>query len=210
MLALVTKLKQLCNYEPDSGASAKLEALQMLTGELTDESEKLVVFSQYVQTLEWLSQRLEIPHEIYHGGLSEQERDVVLERFRERPGPRALLMSLRAGGLGLNLQIGTVVVLFDRWWNPAVERQAIERAHRFGRDRPLHVLKFIVADSIEERIAEILKAKEVIFEQYVEDAENAVVQPFGTRELYRLLRVVGAGDTEELGTQHEIDGGTNG
>jgi len=77
--------------------------------------------------------------------------------------------------------------LFDRWWNPAVENQAIQRAHRFGRDRPLQVVRFLVTDSIEERIDTLLREKEAIFDQYVEQAENATVRLFSGSELRRLL-----------------------
>jgi SNF2 family DNA or RNA helicase len=79
-----------------------------------------------------------------------------------------LYVSLRAGGVGLNLQAGSTVVMFDRWWNPAVEEQAIQRAHRFGRDRPLYVIKFQVVNSIEERIAEVLRDKRVTIDEYTE------------------------------------------
>jgi SNF2 family DNA or RNA helicase len=104
-----------------------------------------------------------------------------------------LLVSLRAGGVGLNLPSASVVLLFDRWWNPAVENQAVQRAHRFGRDRPLQVVRFLVADSIEERIDTLLTEKQAIFEQYVEQAENATVRLFSRNELRRLLDLPPAG-----------------
>ena len=173
LLAIITKLKQLCNYDPESGESVKLGALESIMDDLVAEDDKVIVFSQYVRTLEWLSTKIEgVPHELFHGALSQADRGQVLERFRQQPGPRVLLMSLRAGGVGLNIQEASTVVLFDRWWNPAVENQAVQRAHRFGRTRPLHAIRFLVLDSIEERISTILGEKQILFENFVEAAAS--------------------------------------
>ena len=145
LFAIITKLKQVCNYDKESGESAKLNVLMDILDTHTAVDDKIIVFSQYVDTLKWLALQIKsIPLEIYHGGLSQQEREKILDRFRNDPGPRCLFISLRAGGVGLNIQEASTVVLFDRWWNPAVENQAIQRAHRFGRERPLHVIRFIV------------------------------------------------------------------
>lgn len=175
LFALLTKLKQLCNFDPESGESAKLEALKLIVEGLSLPEDKLIVFSQYVETLRWISSRLDtqVPREVFHGGLREDAKEAVLKRFKQETGPRVLLMSLRAGALGLNLQEASSVVLFDRWWNPAIEEQAMHRAHRFGREKVLHVLRFLVVNSVEERIARVLDEKRGLFEQYVEDAESA-------------------------------------
>lgn len=197
LLALITRLKQLCNYDPESEESVKWEALSVILESLSQSTDKLIIFSQYVKTLEWLSSNLkDFTHGLYHGQQSESERDAVLAKFRGEPGPRALLVSLMAGGVGLNLQEASAVVLFDRWWNPALEDQAVQRAHRFGRDRPLHVFRFMVTNSIEERIAKILGEKRKLFEQYVDMADNAVVKVFSRDELRRILDM----------TAHDIDG----
>ena len=196
LFALITKLKQLCNYEPDSGESVKLEALSVLLEDCSEPEDKVIVFSQYVQTLKFISDHLgSFAYDMYTGEQSQEEKDRVLARFRKQPGPRALLMSLRAGGVGLNIQEASTVVLFDRWWNPAVEDQAIQRAHRFGRTRPLHVIRFLVTDTIEDRIEAILKEKRADFERYVEDAENAPVRAFTREELRRILALT-VGDTD--------------
>ena len=188
LLALITRLKQLCNYDPASGESVKFDALTLILESLSVTTDKVIVFSQYVQTLEWLSKNLtNFPHGLYHGQQSERERDNILSSFRGEPGPRALLVSLKAGGVGLNLQEASSVVLFDRWWNPAMEDQAIQRAHRFGRERPLHVFRFLVTGSVEERIAAVLGDKRRLFERYVEMAENAMVKVFSKDELRRIL-----------------------
>jgi SNF2 family DNA or RNA helicase len=188
IFALITRLKQLCNYDPDSDESVKLDSLRLIIDTLNEPADKLLVFSQYVETLKWLSERLDgIPYDLYHGQLPEAVREGALAHFEREPGPRVLLVSLRAGGVGLNLPSASVVVLFDRWWNPAVENQAMQRAHRFGRERLLQVVRFLVVDSIEERIDTLLREKQVLFEQYVEMVENAPVRPFSRNELRGLL-----------------------
>ena len=187
LFAIITKLKQVCNYDKESGVSAKLNVLMELLNAQTVDDDKIIVFSQYVDTLNWLASQIEIiPIEIFHGGLTQTEREKTLNRFRKNPGPRCLFISLRAGGVGLNIQEASTVVLFDRWWNPALEKQAIQRAHRFGRERPLHVIQFIVSDTIEERISNILAEKQELFEDYIEDAANADQSRF-SRELFEQI-----------------------
>ena len=128
LLSLITRLKQLCNVDPASGESVKLEALKVILENLSLPTDKALVFSQYVQTLRWLSDQLDdMPYKLFHGGMREQERDETIRWFRESPGPCVLLISLKAGGVGLNLQEASTVVMFDRWWNPAVEDQAMQR-----------------------------------------------------------------------------------
>ena len=175
LFALITKLKQLCNHEPDTNMSVKSETLELLLENLTQPSDKIIVFSQYVKTLESLSVSLPCSNRIFHGQQNDQEHESTLEWFRNTPGPSVLLMSLKAGGVGLNLQEASLVVLFDRWWNPAVESQAVERAHRFGRDRPLHVVKFLVKNTIEDRIIEILHRKKALTREVIGKTETATV-----------------------------------
>lgn len=187
-LALITRLKQLCNFDAASGQSVKLEALRLICEELEGSDDKVIVFSQFVETLKFLEGRLELPTVIYHGSMSEDERDAALDRFRGGRGPLALLMSLRAGGVGLNLQEASTVVLFDRWWNPAVENQAVARAHRFGRERPLQLYRFLVVDSVEERIEDILSQKQEIFNDYVDKPDFSAERVLPLVELNRILR----------------------
>ena len=187
MLAILTRLKQLCNFEIESGESAKLDVIRPLLEVVKTNSEKTIIFSQYVNSLKWLAKRIEIPHSIYHGGLSQDVRERVLDAFRKQDGPQALLMSLQAGGVGLNLQEASMVILFDRWWNPAIENQAIQRAHRFGRETPLQVVRFLVEDSVEERIVEILQEKEALFDEYVEGAPGSHSEQVKNSQLRRIL-----------------------
>lgn len=175
MLAVITQLKQLCNFDPVSGESVKLDALRLVIDSLHNPEDKLLLFSQYVKTLNWLDGQIEdIPRGLFHGGLGEDQREDVLSNFLMYLGPNMLLMSLKAGGVGLNLQEASTVVVFDRWWNPAVEDQAVQRAHRLGRERPLHVIKYLIRNSIEERIRQILNKKQHLFEEYVEAAESGI------------------------------------
>lgn len=182
MLGMITNLKQLCNFDPESGESVKLEALRAISSG----TDRLLIVSQYVETLRWLSERLSIPSNIYDGSQTFDQREAALQAFRTREGPRALLLSLRAGGVGLNIPEASAVVLFDRWWNPQAEEQAIHRAHRLGRLEPLLVYRFLVVDSIEERIQELLEEKLALFETFVEDAPQSA-PPAGI--LRRILQV---------------------
>jgi SNF2 family DNA or RNA helicase len=187
LLAVITRLKQICNLEEESGESTKLEALQLILDSQTESTDKVLVFSQYVETLKWIAEQLHIPCKLYHGGMKHEDRDTAIEWFRETDGPCVFLISLKAGGVGLNLQEASTVVLFDRWWNPAAEEQAIQRAHRFGRKRPLHVIRFLVKNTIEERIDDLLKEKQELFDQYVEQADSVDQKLISKSFLYRLL-----------------------
>ena len=185
MLGLITRLKGICNRDEISGASTKLEALATMVDSAGD-SARIIVFSQFVQTLEWVAERLSIQHELIVGAMDMEARRAAMGRFRTDGTPRALLVSLRAGGVGLNLGEASHVVLFDRWWNPAVENQAIYRAHRFDRSGPLHVVRFVVRDSIEERIAAVLDEKAELFDNVVEGTKSSG-RSFRRAELARIL-----------------------
>ena len=187
MLGLITRLKMICNRDEESGSSTKLETLETLV-QSVGESARLIVFSQFVTTLEWVSERLPMQHELLVGAMDMTVRQAVMERFRSGDTPRGLLVSLRAGGVGLNLGEASHIVLFDRWWNPAVENQAIYRAHRFDRDVPLHVVRFVVRDSVEERIAAILDEKAELFDDVVEGT-GTIGTGFGRLELERILGI---------------------
>ena len=123
---LVLRLKQICNFDPATGVSAKLERLEADLEEIAASGRKAIVFSQWVQTLERLGERLNRFQPLeYHGKVPSAKRDDIVRRFREERSRHVMLMSYGAGGVGLNLQFANYVFLFDRWWNPAVEDQAI-------------------------------------------------------------------------------------
>ncbi|NOY42807.1 MAG: DEAD/DEAH box helicase [Planctomycetes bacterium] len=170
---LVLRLKQICNFDPVTGASAKLDRLEADLEECAASGRKAIVFSQWVNTIEKLKSRLErfSPLE-YHGKIPSKHRDGVIESFRSNPDHHVLLMSYGAGSVGLNLQFAGYVFLFDRWWNPAVEDQAINRAHRIGAAGPVTVTRFLASGTIEDRINLVLEEKRELF--------NSVFDPEAT------------------------------
>jgi SNF2 family DNA or RNA helicase len=169
-LPVINKLKQICNFSTNL-KSTKLDRLIDICKELEAKEEKIIVFSQYVKSLERINDKLFGDNVfMYHGGLDKDEKDTIIKRFKAYNGHAILLMSIKAGSVGLNLQEASTVVLFDRNWNPAIEKQAIARAHRMGRKEPVHAIKFIVRDSIEERINDLLIEKNELFEDIIEGA----------------------------------------
>src|SRR5204862_171944 len=178
---LVMRLKQICNFDPLTGQSAKLEQLTADLAEVADSGRKAIVFSQWVQPLEILAEHLASfgPMQ-FHGKVPAGQRQAVLERFRTDRGKHVLLMSYGTGSVGLNLQFANYVFLFDRWWNPAVEDQAINRVHRIGQKEPVIVTRFLTQDTIEERIAEVLERKRELFEEVL--AQNGPPPRLGLDE----------------------------
>jgi len=169
LLALITELKKLANFSQKSRKSAKLDYLKELLNELLSKGEKVLIFSQYVKTLEFIEEELKFPVLMYHGGMDQKQKDKTINNFKTGD-INILLMSLMAGGVGLNIQEASTVIIFDRWWNPAIESQAIARAHRMGRKDPVHAIKFVASGTIEERILEILHDKEDLFDFVIEGA----------------------------------------
>ena len=185
---LVLRLKQICNFDPATGASAKLERLEADLEEVATSGRKALVFSQWVQTLRELARRLQRfkPLE-YHGKIPSGKRDGVIRRFAEDPDAHLLLISYGAGGVGLNLQFAQYVFLFDRWWNPAVEDQAINRAHRIGVVAPVTVTRFLTVETIEERIDRILQEKRELFQTIFSGAEGHRKMGLTQEELFGLF-----------------------
>lgn len=165
---LVLRLKQIANYDPLTGESSKLERLCADMEEITASGGKAILFSQWTRTLDWINQQVIERVEncnplIYHGGVPTKQREPILAKFKEDPNAHLLLMSYGTGAVGLNLQFAGYVFLFDRWWNPAVEDQAINRAHRIGCKSQVIVTKFICKDTVEERIDKVLQQKRELF-----------------------------------------------
>ena len=204
LLGLMTRLKVVCNFDSASETSSKYDALACLI-ESAGASARILVFSQFVETLEWLSRKLSIPHELVTGSMSIASRQNSIRRFRTEKSPRVLLVSLFAGGVGLNLGEASHVVLFDRWWNPATEIQAMYRAHRFTRPDPLHVVRFRVMDSIEEHIQSILDRKAELFDRVV-DSVGPVESRLTREELLRILDVLPEDLGLDSGSQEPRDG----
>ncbi|MGD0898535.1 MAG: DEAD/DEAH box helicase [Thermoguttaceae bacterium] len=187
---LVLRLKQICNFDPASGESSKLERLEADLEETATSGRKAIVFSQWVATVRRLADALGRfgPLE-YHGQVPSARRDGVVRQFRDDPGRRVLLMTYGAGGVGLNLQFASYVFLFDRWWNPAVEDQAVNRAHRIGTSGPVTVSRFLVLDTIEERIDRILQEKRALFDAIFSGATGPQRLGLTEQELFGLFRL---------------------
>ncbi len=187
---LVLRLKQICNFDTATGQSAKLESLVAELEEVQASGRKALVFSQWVETLGRLRERLAGfgPLE-YHGGMSTAARDEAIRRFREDPQHAVLLLSYGAGAVGLNLQFCQYVFLFDRWWNPAIEDQAINRAHRIGAAGAVTVTKFLSVDTIEERINEVLARKRDLSDVILSQAEPPAASGLTANELFSLLNL---------------------
>ena len=178
---LVLRLKQICNFDPRTGESAKLEQLVADMDEVAENDRKAIIFSQWVQPLEVLAQALAAFGPLqYHGKISQRERQPILDRFKADKSKHVLLMSYGTGSVGLNLQFTNYVFLFDRWWNPAIEDQAINRAHRIGQKETVFVKRFISQNTIEGRIAEVLEKKRELFEEML--GQNGLPPSMGLNE----------------------------
>lgn len=191
VLALIQRLKQICNVCPETGASVKLDDLRERLEQIAAEGQRALVFSQYVHDefgVGGIVRRLDgLSPLAYHGGLSPREKDEVVSRFKESDRHKALVLSLRAGGQGLNLQEASYVIHFDRWWNPAVERQAEDRTHRLGQKNAVTVYRYICENTIEERIDQILRTKRHLFDKYVDKVSIDPGKLLGEKEIFGLF-----------------------
>jgi SNF2 family DNA or RNA helicase len=187
---LVLRLKQICNFDTATGESAKLDCLQAELEEVQASGRKALVFSQWVETLGRLREGLGRFGALeYHGGMSTAARDEAIRRFRHEKRHSVLLLSYGAGAVGLNLQFSQYVFLFDRWWNPAVEDQAINRAHRIGAVGAVTVTRFLSADTIEERIDEVLRRKRDLSDAILSQAEAPAASGLTAEELFALFKL---------------------
>lgn len=191
VLELILRLKQICNACPESGASAKRDDLLRRVADAVAAGEKALVFSQFVAEpfgVAMLARHL-APFRplVLAGGMSAAARDAAMTIFARDPGRSVMVLSLRAGGVGLNLTAASNVFHFDRWWNPAVEAQAEDRAHRIGQTRRVRTFAYLCPGTIEQRIAEILAEKQALFADLVDDVAIAALRRL---DLPTLLRAV--------------------
>ena len=200
VLAGLTRLKQVCNHPAHfladgsalPGRSGKLSRCEDLLDAILDAGEKVLVFTQFAAWGELLRNHLhrrcgEEPLWL-HGGLPRRQRDALVERFCAADGPSVFLLSLKAGGTGLNLTAAAHVIHYDRWWNPAVEDQATDRAHRIGQRRTVHVHKLVCGGTIEERIDAMIQRKRALADQVVGSGEQWLTE-LGTDELREVIRL---------------------
>ncbi|MGH7778113.1 MAG: DEAD/DEAH box helicase [Candidatus Dormibacterales bacterium] len=195
---MITALKQICNHPaqylketgPLDGRSGKLEGLLELLEVIAAEGDATLVFSQYVAMARLIERRLAADGTatlFLHGGVEPARRDELVARF-QAGGAAVFLLSLKAGGVGLNLTRATQVVHFDRWWNPAVEDQATDRAYRIGQDRPVQVRRLVTEGTIEDRIAAVMATKRQLADAVV-GAGEAWISELSDRELKDLVEL---------------------
>ena len=182
IFALLTSLKLICDGYGVKGGGGKLERLTDLLSSIFAAGESALVFTQFAKVGEWLKgeleSRLKVEVPYLNGSLSPAEREREIAHFNSGRTPKAFLLSLKAGGFGLNLTKATHVIHFDRWWNPAVENQATDRAHRIGQVKTVFVHLFITEGTLEERIDRMLARKEGLRELLKDGEEffrNAVL-----------------------------------
>ena len=191
VLELITRLKQICNADPENGESSKLDDIRERLELLVGQEHKALVFSQYTSDTAGVaaaaSHLREFNPLVITGNVPLQDRPSIIERFKSDAGHQALIISLRAGGLGLNLQEASYVFHLDRWWNPAVERQAEDRSHRMGQTAKVNVIKYSCTDTIEERIDAILVRKQDLFDRLVDDVSMDLSSRLSREELFGLF-----------------------
>ena len=192
VLALLTGLKQICNHPAQflkqsgavrlGGRSEKLDLLDEILTTVVAEDGAALVFTQYVAMARLLESHLSgagIAHQFLHGGTPVRDREAMVRRFQAGPeegGPPVFLLSLKAGGTGLNLTRADHVVHVDRWWNPAVEAQATDRAYRIGQTRPVQVHRMIMRGTIEEKVAELLSRKRALADAVLGSGDAALTE----------------------------------
>jgi SNF2 family DNA or RNA helicase len=187
---LVLRLKQVCNFDPATGASTKIDRLRADMEEVAASGQKAIVFSQWVDTLKVIGKQLPEYNPLeYHGRIPSKQRDPILDEFKNNPDRNVLLMSYGAGAVGLNLQFCRYVFLFDRWWNPAIEDQAINRAHRIGAAGSVTVTRMIMAGTIEQRIHEILEDKRELSNEILSDGDAPGKRGLSKDEIFGLFNL---------------------
>jgi SNF2 family DNA or RNA helicase len=229
ILALITKLKQVCNHpvlfkgledledndqeeeapyptfqSPLPAHSGKLQRLEEMLEEVLSEGDRSLIFTQFAQwgklLQNYLEQRFQREVFFLYGSTTKNQREAMVDRFQNDPqAPRIFILSLKAGGVGLNLTRANHVFHFDRWWNPAVENQATDRVFRIGQTRNVQVHKFVSTGTLEERIHELIESKKVLSEQVVGTGENwlAELDTDALRNLLLLDRAAVIDDEDE-------------
>ena len=207
VLAAMTKLKQVCNHPAqllhDHSAvarrSGKVNRLDEIVEEILAEGDKALLFTQFTDfanlLLPHLSTRFDTEILYLHGGTTKLRRDEMVARFQSDDGPSLFLLSLKAGGTGLTLTSANHVIHLDRWWNPAVENQATDRAFRIGQRRSVQVRKFVCLGTLEERIDEMIREKQALAESVVSDGERWLTE-LSTSALRDLFTLTADADDE--------------
>jgi SNF2 family DNA or RNA helicase len=181
---MIMALKQICNHpaqylkqgKAEAALSGKAELFLDLLDPIVANHEKVLVFTQFREagTLlsGWIRERFGREPQFLHGGVARKQRDEMVERFQNDRTERVFLLSLKAGGTGLNLTAASNVIHYDLWWNPAVEAQATDRAYRIGQQRKVQVHRLITRATFEERINDMIRSKRDLADMAVGTGEN--------------------------------------
>ncbi len=201
ILATLTKLKQICNHPAqflhDGSAiamrSGKLNRLTEMLEEVHEVRDRVLIFTQFTEMGRIIRRHLQATFGseamFLHGGVPKKQRDRMVERFQhDENGPLFFLLSLKAAGTGLNLTRANHVFHYDRWWNPAVENQATDRAFRIGQTKHVQVYKFVCTGTVEEHINTMIEEKQEVAGQIVSTGEKWITE-LSTRELKKILKL---------------------
>jgi SNF2 family DNA or RNA helicase len=201
VFALLSKLKRVCDHpaivEGDivnyqKYGSGKWELFEELLNEILESKQKVVVFTQYLGMLDIFEKYLKkrnIGYGLIKGSTVKRQEEI--KKFRENPKCTVFLASLLAGGLGIDLSCASVVIHYDRWWNPAKEDQATDRVHRIGQSRGVQVFKLVTKNTIEERIHEIIDGKKHLMEEIIAKDDSEGIKTLSREELLKVLKEIG-------------------
>ena len=201
VLSTLMQLKQICNHSSqflkqddfsprDSG---KFQRLEKICQPILERQERVLVFTQFQALTEPLAAFLETvfgrPGLVLHGGVSVKKRKLLVQEFQADDGPPFFVISVKAGGTGLNLTAASHVVHFDRWWNPAVENQATDRAFRIGQKRNVLVHKFVCRGTVEERIDEMIRDKQDLADEILKGGAETKLTEMSDSELLDFVAI---------------------
>ncbi len=201
VLAFLMRFKQICNHpsqwlgdgEFNPSHSGKFDRLAALCEPIAERQEKVLVFTQFRTMTLALQQHLQAcfgkPGLVLHGGTPVKKRQALVQRFQEDEDIPFMILSLKAGGTGLNLTAANHVIHFDRWWNPAVERQATDRAFRIGQRKSVLVHKFVCQGTIEERIDQLITSKEALSDEVLSGGAESQITELSNKELMQMVKL---------------------
>ncbi|UKI42253.1 MAG: DEAD/DEAH box helicase [Candidatus Melainabacteria bacterium] len=197
---LITTLKQICNHPYHylkSGSmsyenSGKAQKLIDLVSKMIENGEKAVIFTQYKEMgailKEMITNEINMEPLFFHGSLNRLEREKMIDLYQNDENKKLMILSLKAGGTGLNLTAATNVIHYDLWWNPAVEDQATDRAYRIGQDKNVMVHRLITLGTFEEKIDEIIKSKQKLADMAVFEGEKMITE-LSDKEIMEIFRL---------------------
>ena len=195
---LITALKQICNHpyqylksgDISKDVSGKAEQLVSITKQILENDEKTLIFTQYKEMGNILStilnDELGVNPLFFHGSLNRTQREDLIKDFQENKDSNVMILSLKAGGTGLNLTAATNVIHYDLWWNPAVEDQATDRTYRIGQDKNVMVHRFITLGTFEEKIDEMINNKKDLANVAVFEGEKIITE-LSDEEIYKIF-----------------------